>query len=78
MKIMPLSSEAADVRDKDGNSVPLPIVVHAAEPDGTTSEFRLPRASPPGFPAKSSSRLEEEFPRPHFPFRPKFREHRHD
>ena len=36
MKITPLSSEAVDVRDKDGHSVPLPIVIHAAEPEGTT------------------------------------------
>ncbi|MCZ6489057.1 MAG: metallophosphoesterase [Acidobacteria bacterium] len=78
MKITPLSSEAVDVRDKDGHSVPLPIVIHAAEPEGTSSEFLLPQASPPWFPAKSSSRLEEKFPRPAFSFRAKFREHRHD
>ncbi len=71
MKIRPLSSEAVDVRDKDGNSVPMPIVIHAAEPDGTSSQFRLPLASPPWFPAKSSSRPEEEFPRPAFSFRAK-------
>ena len=71
MKIMTLSSEAVNVRDKDGNSVPLPIVIHAAEPEGTSSELRLPQASSPWFPAKSSSRLEEEFPRPAFSFRAK-------
>ncbi len=69
MKIMPLSSEAVDVRDQDGNTVPMPIVIHAAEtdghaaePDGTSSKFRLLQENPPWFPAKSSSRLKEEFP----------------
>ena len=40
MKIMPLSSEAVDVRDKDGNSVPMPVVIRAAVPTNNSIDSK--------------------------------------